>query len=142
MDTEGLLPEYSPTILQAASLNHYPPGALPRQTAANIAASFQAAVADVIANRARNAIAMFRALHPNGTLLVVAGGVAANATLRAALQTVADQNGFTFAAPPLRLCTDNAVMVAWTVLERLRLGLVDGLDPAPRPRWPLESLAS
>ncbi len=118
----------------------FPPGALPRQTAADIAASFQAAVADVVANRARHAIEMFRALHPAGKLLVVAGGVAANATLRAALQSVADANGLIFAAPPLRLCTDNAVMVAWTVLERLRLGLVDGLDHAPRPRWPLEEV--
>jgi N6-L-threonylcarbamoyladenine synthase len=71
----------------------------------------------------------------------VAGGVAANATLRAALQRVAAARGFRFAAPPLRLCSDNAVMVAWATIERLRLGLTDPLDHAPRPRWPLAELA-
>jgi N6-L-threonylcarbamoyladenine synthase len=115
----------------------YPAGALPRATAANIAASFQQAVADVIADRAAHAMAMFAEKHA-ARLLVVAGGVAANATLRAGLLTACDRAGFRFAAPPLRYCTDNAVMVAWTGIERLRLGLVDGLDTAPRPRWPLD----
>ncbi|MCC7425456.1 MAG: hypothetical protein IT557_00990 [Alphaproteobacteria bacterium] len=74
-------------------------------------------------------------------VLVVSGGVAANARLRAALAEAAAAEGFTLAAPPLRLCTDNAVMVAWAGQERLRLGLTaDGLGHAPRPRWPLESL--
>jgi N6-L-threonylcarbamoyladenine synthase len=125
----------------ATVVAQYPAGSLPRQDAADIAASFQAAVAAVIADRAAHAMAMFDA---RGTppLLVVAGGVAANATLRAALQVACDRNGFRFAAPPLRLCTDNAVMVAWTALERLRLGLTDSLATAPRPRWPLDELAA
>jgi N6-L-threonylcarbamoyladenine synthase len=50
--------------------------------------------------------------------------------------------GFRFAAPPLKYCTDNAVMVAWAGLERLRLGLVDGMNVAPRPRWPLAELSA
>jgi N6-L-threonylcarbamoyladenine synthase len=54
---------------------------------------------------------------------------------------VAKQWGLALVAPPLRLCTDNAVMVAWAGIERLRLGLRDGMDFAPRPRWPLEELA-
>jgi N6-L-threonylcarbamoyladenine synthase len=116
----------------------YPDGALPRATAANIAASFQQAVADVVADRAAHAMAMFAETHLEGRLLVVAGGVAANATLRAGLVGACDRAGFRFAAPPLKYCTDNAVMVAWTGIERLRLGLVDGLDTAPRPRWPLD----
>ena len=70
---------------------------------------------------------------------MVAGGVAANATLRAVLTAVAAKAGFGFVAPPLRLCTDNAVMVGWAAIERLRAGWVDGLDHAPRPRWPLDS---
>lgn len=115
----------------------YPPGPLPAQDAADLAASFQSAVAETLADRARHAIALFAADHPAARLMVVAGGVAANTTLRAALQAVCDANGFRLVAPPLRLCTDNAVMVAWAGLERLRLGLVDGLDHAPRPRWPL-----
>lgn len=126
----------------AQLIGKFPAGSLPRQTAADIAASFQRAVAEVMADRASHAIAMFRDAYPDGRLLVVAGGVAANTSLRTALQAVAARHGFTFAAPPLRLCGDNAVMVAWTAIERLRLGLVDGMDHAPRPRWPLEALAA
>ncbi len=119
----------------------FPQGALPYQAAADIAASFQAAVADSLADRATHAIAMLRETHPQADLMVVAGGVAANQTLRSALQAVCDTHGMRFAAPPLRLCTDNAVMVAWAGLERLRLGSEDGLATAPRPRWPLAELA-
>ena len=121
-----------------------PPGALPLSEAANIAASFQAAVAEVLADRAGHAMAMMRARAPAaqlpaGQLLVVAGGVAANGAVRAALTREAESRGFTMLAPPARLCTDNAVMVAWAGLERLRLGWTDDLDFAPLPRWPLDS---
>ena len=113
-----------------------PPGALPRAVAADIAAGFQAAVVEVLADRTARALGMM----PRARLLVVAGGVAANAAVRAALRDVAARGGVALAAPPPRLCTDNAVMVAWAGLERLRLGLHDPLDAAPRPRWPLEEL--
>jgi N6-L-threonylcarbamoyladenine synthase len=73
---------------------------------------------------------------------VVAGGVAANGAVREALAAVAARRGVPLVAPPPRLCTDNAVMVAWTGIERLRLGLADPLEHAPRPRWPLEGLAA
>ncbi len=119
----------------------YPPGPLPAADAADLAASFQAAVAEVLADRAAHALAMFRARHA-GRLLVVAGGVAANRAVRAALRAAADAADFTLLAPPPRLCTDNAVMVAWAGIERLRLGLADTLDHAPRPRWPLAELAA
>jgi N6-L-threonylcarbamoyladenine synthase len=69
----------------------------------------------------------------------VAGGVAANAALRRALSDVAEEGGLPLVAPPPRLCTDNAAMIAWAGIERLRLGLTDALDFAPRPRWPLEA---
>jgi N6-L-threonylcarbamoyladenine synthase len=108
-------------------------------TAADIAASFQQAVADVLADRTKNAIAQFRNDFPAGDTLVVAGGVAANRTLRAALEKTADGNGMAFVAPPLGLCTDNAAMVAWAGVERLRLGLTDALDVPARPRWPLDT---
>jgi N6-L-threonylcarbamoyladenine synthase len=125
----------------AQTIAALPPGALPHLVAADIAASFQAAVAAVIADRAARAMAMFNERHPRAKLLVVAGGVAANATLRAALLAACTRQGFRFSAPPLKYCTDNAVMVAWTAIERLRLGLVDGMDTAPRPRWPLAELS-
>ncbi len=112
-------------------------GALPTRMAAHIAASFQRAVADVLADRVSHATAMMRQRAPDARLLIVAGGVAANGAIRAALAEVAAAHGFVLVAPPVRLCTDNAVMVAWTGIERLRLGLVDELDFAPRPRWPL-----
>ncbi len=111
-------------------------GALPRRFAADVAASFQAAVADVLADRTRHALAAM----PQARLVVVAGGVAANGAVRAALSAAAQSCGLALAAPPLRLCGDNAVMVAWAAIERLRLGVFDGLEAAPRPRWPLDEL--
>jgi N6-L-threonylcarbamoyladenine synthase len=105
---------------------------------ADLCASFQAAVADVLAERTANAIRMFRTDQPGGRELVVAGGVAANRHLRARLETVAAEGGLRLAAPPLALCTDNAAMIAWAGIERLRLGLADGFDFAARPRWPLD----
>jgi N6-L-threonylcarbamoyladenine synthase len=117
-------------------------GALPRHVAADIAAGFQRAVAEVLADRARHAMAMMRERAPEADLLVVAGGVAANGAVRGALADAAAACGFRLAAPPVRLCTDNAVMVAWAAIERLRLGLTDGLDFAPRPRWPLDALSA
>jgi N6-L-threonylcarbamoyladenine synthase len=113
----------------------FPPGALPAQAAADIAASFQQAVADVMADRATHALAMLP-----GVPIVVAGGVAANTLLRATLDRVATAHGVRLVAPPLRLCGDNAVMVAWAGIERLRLGLTDSLAMAPRPRWPLQEM--
>lgn len=111
----------------------------PRQAAiADLCASFQAAAADSLADRTRNALSAFRQLHGRAVTLVVAGGVAANAYLRGRLQGLADAEGARLVAPPLRLCTDNAAMIAWAGIERLRLGLVDRLDFAPRPRWPLD----
>lgn len=112
----------------------YPAGPLPERDAADIAAGFQAAVAAVMADRARHALGMM----PGAGTLVVAGGVAANTAIRAALEGVAGAAGIGFVAPPLRLCGDNAVMVAWAAIERLRLGVSSDLGQAPRPRWPLD----
>ena len=112
------------------------------QTAADLAASFQAAVVDVLVDRTANAIDLFARMHGAGGTLVVAGGVAANRAIRAALDGLARAHDMAFAAPPPALCTDNAAMVAWAGLERFRLGLADGLDFAPRPRWPLDQAAA
>jgi N6-L-threonylcarbamoyladenine synthase len=101
---------------------------------ADIAASFQAAVTDCLADRTRIAI---RAM-PEATALVVAGGVAANTAVRASLQALAMAHGLPFIAPPLRLCTDNAAMIAWAAQERIAAGLLPEPDPQARPRWPLD----
>ena len=107
-----------------------------RFAAADIAASFQQAVADVLADRVGHALAMM----PEARLLVVAGGVAANGAVRARLAALAAARGVALAVPPLRLCGDNAVMVAWAAIERLSLGLADGLATPARPRWPLAEM--
>ena len=113
-------------------------GPLGMREIGDICAGFQAAVADVLADRTANAIEAFRARHPGGATLVIAGGVAANLSLRARLATVAGDAGLALVAPPPELCTDNGAMIAWAGIERLRLGLTDGLDASPRARWPLD----
>ena len=102
-----------------------------------MSASLQAAIADILADRTAHA---FRMLEKEGitvSALVVGGGVAANGAIRDRLTQLAAQNDAPFVAPPIGLCTDNGVMIAWAGLERMKLGLVDGLDFRARPRWPL-----
>lgn len=108
--------------------------------ARDLAASFQAAVGDVLEDRCRRALALFSRRYRAAGPLVVAGGVAANRYLRARLDALARQAGTALVAPPPALCTDNAAMIAWAGVERLRLGLSDPLDFAARPRWPLEEM--
>ncbi len=115
-------------------------GRLDESTRDDLAAAFQAAVAESIADRVGNAIVLARGSGPVSAL-VVAGGVAANGYLRARLEQAAAAGGLRLVAPPARLCTDNAAMIAWAGIERLRLGQRDGLDFAPRPRWPLDPTA-
>ena len=108
---------------------------------ADLAASVELAICDALADRTANAIKWFRQHYPEGQTLVAAGGVAANGRLRRRLAALAEDAGLRFIAPPLPLCTDNGAMIAWAGLERLRLGLVDGLDAPVRPRWPLDTAA-
>jgi N6-L-threonylcarbamoyladenine synthase len=114
-----------------------PEGRATPQDAADLCRDFQDAVSDIVADRVRHAIARYRREWPEGRALVVAGGVAANVALRHVLAEAAGEAGLAFVAPPLRYCTDNAAMIAWAGIERLKLGQRDGLDFAPRPRWPL-----
>ena len=106
-------------------------------SAQDIAASFQQAVDDCLIDRTQRALE----LAPEATALVVAGGVAANGAIRAALEALASANGLPFVAPPQWLCTDNAAMIGWAGVERFEAGLFDGLDFEARPRWPLDPLA-
>ena len=106
---------------------------------ADLAASVQLAICDALIDRTANAVNWFRRHHPEGTALVAAGGVAANDQLRRRLAALADGVGLRFIAPPPAMCTDNAAMIAWVGIERLRLGLADHLEAAPRPRWPLDT---
>lgn len=104
----------------------------------DVAASFQKAVIDVIVDRTRTALARFRTdRQPEHGTLVAAGGVAANGSLREGLARLCVQEGFGITIPPPGLCTDNAAMIAWTGIEKLKLGKADDLAIAPRARWPL-----
>jgi N6-L-threonylcarbamoyladenine synthase len=109
------------------------------QNIADLAAAIELAICDSIIDRTRNAVRWFRPHFPEGTALVTAGGVAANGRLRRRLAVLAADFGLEFVAPTPALCTDNGAMIAWAGLERLRLGLIDGLDAPVRPRWPLGS---
>jgi N6-L-threonylcarbamoyladenine synthase len=104
---------------------------------ADLAASFQQAALDCVIDRTSRAIEV---AGPVGAL-VVAGGVAANKAVRTALEQLAGSSGLRFAAPPLALCTDNAAMIGWAGVERLRMGQNDPLDFMARPRWPLDAAA-
>jgi N6-L-threonylcarbamoyladenine synthase len=111
------------------------------QTVADLAAAIELAICDTLVDRSAAALRRFRRDYPQGTSLVAAGGVAANARLRARLTALAGDSGLAFVAPPPTLCTDNGAMIAWTGIERLRVGYSDSLDAPVRPRWPLDPTA-
>ena len=117
---------------------------LDAQGKADLCASFQAAVAECLSEKARRALVEFQDTHRGDCRLVVAGGVAANQTIRASLEAVADAAGAVLIAPPLRHCTDNAAMIALAGAERLAAGLVsdNGLSVSARPRWPLDETSA
>ncbi len=109
----------------------------------DLAAAVQGAIARQLSERTERAMAAYAQDHAGQTLrFVVAGGVAANGAVRASLQAAATRQGFTFDAPPLAYCTDNAAMIALAGAERLALGISDPLDAPARPRWPLDAAAA
>ncbi len=129
------------TAVRHAYLNALPDAAEEDDRAAlqdDLAASFQAAVVDALADRTQHAIRRFRDQHPAARHLVIAGGVAANQAIRTRLAALAETAGLELAAPPPAFCTDNGAMIAWAGIERLRNGLTDTLEIKPRPRWPLD----
>ena len=117
-------------------------GGITVQDRRDLCAGFQAAVADVLAEKTRRALAVYLDRAPAVPALAVAGGVAANKVLRARLEAVCAAAGVRFLAPPLRLCTDNAAMIAWAGIERFRAGGRDGMELQARPRWPLDAAAA
>ena len=129
-----IIESYSPDgILEHAELEP--------QDINDICASFQLAVTDCLVKKLKKAIGIFKEKYPLGKHLVVSGGVAANKYLRAALERLASESNLIFAAPPIKYCTDNGVMIAWAGLERFQAGFTSPLDFKPRPRWPLDENA-
>jgi N6-L-threonylcarbamoyladenine synthase len=109
----------------------------------DVAAAVQAAIAGQLAERTGRAMDIYAREHAGAPLrFAVAGGVAANALVRERLQLTAAARGFSFAAPPLAYCTDNAAMIALAGAERLHAGLTSPLDAPARPRWPLDEAAA
>jgi N6-L-threonylcarbamoyladenine synthase len=106
----------------------------------DLCASFQQSVVDVVADRLRAGLKMFRERHGKPTALVAAGGVAANEAIRKVLHRIAFEVGTVLVVPPAELCTDNGAMIAWAGAERLALGLTDTLSSAPHARWPLNTV--
>ena len=113
-------------------------GGLSQQDRADLCAGFQAAVAEVLAEKTRRALALYADENPGTPTLAVAGGVAANKVIRAGLETVCAQAGCDFISPPLALCTDNAAMIAYAGAELFAAGQRDDMTLAARPRWPLD----
>lgn len=110
--------------------------------AIELAFAVQSTIAETLSDRVRQAMGIFAERYPDKARpLVVAGGVAANQAVRKALQAECERNGFTLHVPPVSLCADNGVMIAWAGLERYALGMTDSLDVKVRPRWPLDKNA-
>ena len=116
-------------------------GGITLQDRRDLCAGFQAAIAEVLAEKTRRALASYLERNPAEPALAVAGGVAANGAIRSALEHVCAAARVRFLAPPLRLCTDNAAMIAWAGIERTRDGHPQASDLVARPRWPLDQSA-
>ncbi len=111
------------------------------QDTCDLSACLQSAVSDTLCDRLKNALKHCEEGSQAVTALVVSGGVAANVFLRDNIRALAHEFELPFVAPPLNLCTDNGVMIAWVGVEKMQCGSVDGLDFKPRPRWPLNELS-
>lgn len=139
--------DFSFSGLKTAVRNHVeklPAGDLKQEDIAALSYSFQMTVGEILQDRCHNAINHFFEKYPQVSekaTLVVCGGVAANKHLRGVLEDLTHKAKMDFIAPPLKLCSDNGAMIAWTGLEKLQRNMVDTLDIAARPRWPLDPTA-
>jgi len=117
-------------------------GGLTTQDQADLSAGFQLAITDVLVEKTRRALELYMALNPATPSFAIAGGVAANGAIRAGLTALCDARDIAFIAPPLRLCTDNAAMIAYAGIEKMQAGGIDDFTLSARPRWPLDDRAA
>ncbi len=117
-------------------------GGMTEQNRADLCAGFQAAVRDVLTEKTRRALDVYLAENPAEPSIAIAGGVAANQALRQSLQNLCEQKAVAFTAPPLRLCTDNAAMIAYAGGALLAQGVSHDMTLAARPRWPLDKTSA
>lgn len=136
--------DFSFSGLKTAVRNHVeklPEGDLCPKDIADLSYAFQITVGEVIKNRCKNAIEQFLSTYGKGLKspsMVVCGGVAANMHIRKTLEDLTKTYNMDFIAPPLSLCSDNGAMIAWVGIEKLKRNMLDTLDLAARPRWPLD----
>ena len=136
--------DFSFSGLKTAVRNHVeklPEGDLHKNDIADLSYAFQITIGDILKDRCHNAIEQFSfnySQNAKNPTLVVCGGVAANQHVRTVLQDLTAQAKMDFIAPPLPLCSDNGAMIAWVGIEKLKLNMIDSLDIAARPRWPLD----
>ena len=140
--------DFSFSGLKTAVRNHIeklPAGDLKQQDMADLAYAFQITVGKIIQDRCHNAVKRFLNNYPQNAqtpVLIASGGVAANQHIRDVLQDLTKAMKMDFIAPPIALCSDNGAMIAWAGIERLKRNMIDTLDFAARPRWPLDPDAS
>lgn len=125
--------------LQIQALRSKSGGDLSNQDMRDVAASFQRVVCDVVVKKTKYAMLQYENICKNRTI-VIAGGVASNSQIRLALTELSESMGYNFVAPPIKLCTDNAAMIAFAGLERFKSGIISGMNFRPRARWGLDEM--
>ena len=98
----------------------------------DICASFQRVVCEILVNRLEN---IFQSVDKKFSKIIIAGGVAANRHIFSNLTNWAKKYDLEIIAPPIKFCTDNAAMIAWTGVEKMHLGKIDELNFKPKARW-------
>ena len=121
--------------------NHYSsPSILSIQDKADICASFQKTISEILKNRLDNIFKnclKVKELNNSNLKLIISGGVACNNFIFNNLQELSKKHNFKLIVPPKNLCTDNALMIAWAGIEKLKLNKIDNLGFQPRCKWPL-----
>ncbi len=108
----------------------------------SLAASFQNTINKILYKKTKIAVEMFKKkINTSNINLVVAGGVAANISIRENLKKLSREIGFKTVYPDLKFCGDNAAMIAWAGIQRFKKNLLNKIDVEAKSRWPLDENA-